>query len=108
MPSWLLNWFNEHVLQPEVSGLAGAALGALNTPGSSKWEKLLNFAAGICAAWFLTPAITEYFAMQTQSAKMAAAFIVGLVGMNLLSKIIDHVRRSKLSDLLSRNPTKRK
>ena len=96
----LTEWWDAHFLRPEVTGMIGSLLGVLNTPGTGWRERLFNFGAGLGAAWFLAPAIEDYFNLQSTNARMAVAFVVGLVGMNLLAKIVDYVKTTSLASLL--------
>lgn len=96
----MATWFDESVLRPEVAGLVGGVLGLFNTPGEGIRERAFNLGAGIGAAWFLAPALEDYLDVSSKNGQMAVAFVVGLVGMNLLAKIVSHVRRSSLFNLL--------
>lgn len=109
----LSDWMDTHLLRPEITGLVGSVLGVLNTPGSGWRERLFNFGAGLGAAWFLAPAIEDYFNLTSNNARMAVAFVVGLVGMNLLAKIIDYIKNTPLASIIkfklpqrSKRPTK--
>jgi hypothetical protein len=94
-------WFDENVLRPEVAGLVGGVLGLFNTPGDSLREKAFNLGAGVSAAWFLAPALEDYLEVSTKNGQMAIAFVVGLIGMNLLAKAIAYARKTGLFDLLN-------
>lgn len=93
------DWLDLHIMRPEVTGLIGSMLGVLNTPGAGWRQRVFNFGAGLGAAWFLAPAIEDYFNLNSTNARMAVAFVVGLVGMNLLAKVIDYVKNTPLAGL---------
>jgi hypothetical protein len=94
-------WFDAHVMRPETTGLIGSALGVVNAPGAGWRERLFNFGSGLGAAWFLAPAIEDYFELSSRNQRMAVAFVIGLVGMNLVAKVIEHVKKTPLFALLS-------
>lgn len=94
-----MGFFDDHLLRPEATGLIGSLLGVLNTPGTGWRERVFNFGAGAGAAWFIAPAVEDYFSLTSNNARMAVAFVVGLVGMNLLAKIIDYVKNTPLASL---------
>lgn len=96
-----MGFFDEHVLRPETTGLLGSILGAINAPGATWRERLFNFGSGLGAAWFLAPAVEDYFELASRNQRMAVAFVIGLVGMNLVSKVIEHVKNTPLFALLS-------
>lgn len=95
----MATWFDDSILRPEVAGFAGAMVGLFNAPGRSARERAFNLLAGLSVAWFIAPWVSEYFSINTKNGQMAVAFIVGLVGMNLVAKGIDYIRLTKLSDL---------
>lgn len=92
-------WFDDNILRPEVAGLSGAVVGVLNAPGRSWRERIFNLIAGISVAWFVAPWFSELVAYKAKNGQMAVAFVVGLVGMNLVAKTVDYVRAVKLSEL---------
>ncbi len=95
----MATWFDNTVLQPEVAGFAGAMVGLFNAPGRTTRERAFNLMAGLSVAWFVSPWVSDYFTIGTKNGQMAVAFIVGLMGMNLVAKGIDYVRVTRLSDL---------
>ena len=100
MPSWY-DWTSDNVIRPEVSGIAGAFLGLLNTPGATLRERVFNFLAGVSCAAFLAPSLDQYYNITSKSQTTAIAFVVGLLGMNLVAKAIDYLRQTSVSDLIS-------
>lgn len=96
-----MTWFDDSVLRPEVAGPVGALVGLFHTPGKSLRERAFNMVAGLGAAWFLAPWLTSYLSIDAKNGQMAVAFMVGLVGMNLLSKSIEYVKTTSLKRLFN-------
>jgi hypothetical protein len=88
------------VKSPDAAGVAGAILGWLSAPGGTLREQLFNILAGLCCAVFLAPWMAERAGIGSQSGRMAFAFIVGLVGMNILPKLIGAAKRTDWAALL--------
>ena len=97
-----MNWWDDnmtpHLVRPEVAGTAGAILGWLKAPGETVRMQAFNLLAGIAAAVYVAPYVTEQLGVTSQAGKFFAAFILGLIGMNLLSKAIE---LGKNADLLA-------
>ena len=96
-----MSW-DELVKSPDAAGVAGAILGWLSAPGGTLRMQLFNVGAGLGCAIFLAPFLAERAGIQSQSGRMAFAFIVGLVGMNLLPKLSNAVRALDWAAILSR------
>lgn len=96
-----MNW-DELVHSPDAAGVVGAILGWLSAPGGTMREQLFNVGAGLGAAIFLAPYFAERAGIQSQAGRMAFAFIVGLVGMNLLPKLSSAARSLDWAALLRR------
>jgi hypothetical protein len=91
----------EEILKsPDVAGTAGAILGWLSAPGGTLREQLFNVGAGFGAAFFLAPYMAERAGLESRASQMAFAFVVGLVGMNVLPKLISAAKRADWSALL--------
>lgn len=95
----MATWFDNTILRPEVAGAAGALVGLFNAPGKTWRERTFNALAGLSTAWFIAPWLSEYFPITTKNGQTALAFVVGLVGMNLVSKGIDYIKHTRFSDL---------
>lgn len=95
-----MSWFDENILRPETAGVAGALLGLFNAPGADLRERAFNLLAGVGAATFLGPWITDLIGVHSKNSSMALAFTVGLVGMNLVSKLIDQARTMTFADFV--------
>ena len=91
-----MNW-EDLVKSPDAAAAAGAVLGWLSAPGGTLREQLFNVGAGLGAAIFLAPLLAERAGMSSKAGEMAFAFIVGLVGMNLLPKLLSAAKRADLS-----------
>ena len=95
-----MNWFDDVWVRPESAGVAGALLGLFNAPGDTWRQRTFNLGSGIAASWFLAPWVCEVIGITSDNGRLALAFLVGLIGMNLVAKIINHVSVSSLADLL--------
>ena len=51
-------------------------------------------------AGFMGPAATEYFALNTPGMKAAAAFAIGLFGLNLMAAILAYLKNADIGALL--------
>lgn len=92
--------------RPEAAGTLGAILGALNAPGANLREQVYNLLAGIGAAVYLAPYVAEKFALVSPHGKMALAFLAGLVGMNIVAKLIAGAARFDWWDVVARKVKK--
>lgn len=98
-----MSW-EDIVKTPDVAGAAGAILGWLSAPGGTLRMQLFNLGAGVCCALFIAPYVAERAGMTSQPSQMAFAFVVGLIGMNILPKL---TVAAKKTDWLARFlPTK--
>jgi len=93
-----MNW--DDFLRPETAGTVGGLLGWLNAPGGTVKEQAFNLLSGIAAAIFLAPYLAERAGMASQTGRMAFAFVIGLVGMNLLAKLIAAAKKTDWAALL--------
>lgn len=94
-----MSW-EDIIKSPDAAGIAGAMLGWLNAPGGTLREQFFNVGAGFGAAFFLAPYLAERAGLSSRSSQMAFAFVVGLVGMNVLPKLIGSAKRIDWSALL--------
>jgi len=93
-----MSW-EEFVKTPDVAGGVGAVLGFLSAPGDTRRMQAFNLLAGFACAVFVAPYLAERAGMESQAAKMAFAFVVGLVGLNILPKL---TAAAKEADWLTR------
>lgn len=96
-----MNW-DDMLHSPDAAGVVGAILGWLSVPGGTMRAQLFNVGAGLGAAIFLAPFLAERAGIESQAGRMAFAFIVGLVGMNLLPKLSSAARGLDWAAILSR------
>lgn len=94
-----MSW-EEFVKSPDTAGVVGALLGWLSAPGGTLREQLFNVGAGLGAAIFLAPYLAERAGLSSQPGRMAFAFIIGLVGMNIVPKLMAAAKQSNWSSLL--------
>lgn len=94
-----MSW-EDLIKSPDAAGVAGAVLGWLSAPGGTLREQAFNVGAGFGAAFFLAPYLAERAGLSGRSSQMAFAFVVGLVGMNVLPKLIGAAKRADWSALL--------
>ena len=92
--------FEDLIKSPDAAGTVGAVLGWLSAPGGSLREQLFNISAGVACAVYLAPWLAERANIGSQHGRMAFAFIVGLVGMNIVPKLISAAKRADWASLL--------
>lgn len=93
-------WFDDNVLRPETAGTVGAIAALFRAPGDNLRERAFNLTVGLGVAWFVAPGICEYFGMASKNGRMAVAFVVGLVGMNLAVKAMEYVKDTPFGSML--------
>lgn len=96
-----MSW-NDYLHSPDTAGVVGAVLGWLSAPGGTLREQLFNIGAGLGAAIFLAPYLAERAGIGSMAGRMAFAFIVGLVGMNLVPKLSQAMRSLDWAAILSK------
>ena len=85
---------------PFIVGFLGAVVSLKGTPGLTWKERAVNVASGTLMAGFLSPALTEYFALTTPAMQSAAAFVVGLFGLNMTAAVGQWIKGADLSLLV--------
>ena len=100
-----MTWWDDNItpilMQPASAGVAGAVLGALNAPGLTLREQFFNLLAGVASAIYLAPFLAERADIRSDHGQLAFAFVVGLLGMNLLAKLIAAGRKFDWDALVS-------
>lgn len=92
---------------PFAVGVLGAIVALRGTPGTSWWERAFNLFCGAILAGYLSPALAEYFDLKTPATQSAAAFVVGLFGLNMVATVVQWSKTITLADLLPwRKPPK--
>ena len=69
---------------------------ARGAPGATWKERMFNLVAGTLLAGYLSPALTEYFHLTTPAMQSAAAFVVGLFGLNLTAAVVEYIKGADL------------
>lgn len=92
----------EHIAK---SPLIAGALGALvsmgrDMPGMTWAQRLAAVISGALLSGFFSPALSEYFGMDTAAMKSAMSFAVGLFGLNLMASILEWTKTVKVSDYI--------
>jgi hypothetical protein len=90
----------ELVKSPWIAGAMGALVALHGVPGVSWVERLFNLLAGALIAGYVSPAVAEYFGLQSEQMRMASAFLCGLFGINIFAAVVATLRTSDLRDLL--------
>ena len=80
-----------------LAGLAGGVVSLSYIKPLTKWQAFLAVFTGAVSAAYITPLIVNYFNLSS-TGEHGAAFLIGLVAMNLIPGII------KLSDRFKTNP----
>lgn len=88
-----------HLLRPESAGLVGAVLAFLRAPGATVTQKAFNLLSGVAMAVFVGPWLAEQVHITSRAGLIAFAFVLGLVGMNLVAKLIDRVSSMTWDDM---------
>lgn len=95
-----MSWWDDILMQPESAGTLGAILGALNAPGLTLRDQAFNLLGGLGAAIYLAPWMAERADITSSHGRLAFAFLFGLIGMNLLAKLITTARQIDWSGIL--------
>ena len=91
---------HELINSPWIAGAMGALVALHGVPGVSWVERLFNLLAGALIAGYVSPAVAEYFGLESEQMRMATAFLCGLFGINVVSAIVQTIRTSDIRDLL--------
>ena len=95
-----MSW-EEFIKSPDTAGVTGAILGWLSAPGGTLREQLFNIVAGFGAAIFVAPFFAERAGLTSQAGQNAFAFVLGLVGMNIIPKLTAAAKRVDVAALLT-------
>ena len=85
---------------PFFIGLLGAVIALRGVPGTSLKERVLNAASGSMMAGFFSPAAAEYFDLSSANMKAAAAFAIGLFGLNLMASLLAYIKNMDIAALI--------
>jgi len=85
---------------PFFIGLLGAMVALRGVPGASWKSRAFNALSGSLISGFTSPAIAEFFGLNTPTMESAAAFVVGLLGLNITAAVVGWISEMRLSDVL--------
>lgn len=77
---------------PFVVGAAGALISLRFVPGKGFVERFGIVAAGTACAGYVTPALAEWFGLQSPAMHGALAFLIGMFGLSLAAAGMQAVR----------------
>lgn len=85
---------------PFLIGLLGGVVALRTVPGASWTERVFNAASASMLAGFFSPALAEYFSLNTPAMQSACAFAVGLFGLNAVALMVAYIKTFDLSKVL--------
>lgn len=88
------------IRNPFLIGLLGSVVSLRGTPGASWPERLFNLLCGSLLAGFVSPAVAEYFGLNSAAMQSGSAFLVGLFGLNVAATLVQWIKTVTLADLL--------
>lgn len=74
--------------QQETAGILGSILAFLNSPGRRIFERAFNLLSGVACSIYVAPFIIYKLDVSTLGGRLCTAFLVGLLGMRLTSKLL--------------------
>lgn len=86
---------------PLTAGIGGALVGLRFAPGLTWPERLFNVAAGAACAGWVAPAAAEMFELISVSSQSALSFAIGMFGMSIAAALIDAVRATQWSEIIT-------
>lgn len=90
----------ELIKSPWVAGAMGALVALHGVPGLTWGERAFNVFAGLLIAGYVSPAAASYLGLAEPTMQSAAAFLMGLFGLNLIAAIVEAIRTADLGKLL--------
>ncbi len=84
---------------PFLIGLAGGIVALKGAPGQGWKERMFHVVCAGALAGFCAPALVEWFGLTSPAMQSAAAFLVGLFGLNLTATAVEWIREARLSDV---------
>lgn len=85
---------------PFIVGLLGGLVALRSVPGATWTERAFNAGSASLMAGFFSPALSEYFSLNSPAMQSAAAFAVGLFGLNAVSLVVAYLKTVDLSKVL--------
>lgn len=89
------------IMHPLTAGIGGALVGLRFAPGLSWPERAVNVIAGAACAGWIAPAAAELFELVSTASQAALAFAIGMFGMSIAAALIDAVRATQWSDIIT-------
>jgi hypothetical protein len=85
---------------PFLAGLFGGLLALRGVPGATFMQRFFTVISACILAGFMTPAVSEYFGIGSESMRSGVAFLIGLFGLNLVSAGTDYIKTLDLKSVL--------
>lgn len=93
--------FNPEIIKsPWVAGAMGALVALRGVPGITWLERFFNLICGAIIAGYMSPAVADYLGLVKAETHYAAAFLMGLFGLNLIAAIVEAIRTADLGKAL--------
>lgn len=90
----------ELIKSPWVAGAMGALVALRGVPGITWLERVFNLLCGAIIAGYMSPAAADYLGLTKPETHYAAAFLMGLFGLNLIAAIVEAIRTADLGSVL--------
>lgn len=86
---------------PLTAGIGGALVGLKFAPGLTWLERACNVAAGVACAGWIAPAAAEMFELLSVSSRSALSFAIGMFGMSIAAAIVEAMRATQWSEIVT-------
>ncbi len=99
-----MSWIDEvrnAISDPAAAGVAGSLLSLQWVPGATWKTKMISFLCGMACAIYVTPTLLDALDVRWHNSQSLFAFLLGLLGMNLLAKLGDFVSKTSIADLIA-------
>jgi ascorbate-specific PTS system EIIC-type component UlaA len=77
---------------PFLAGFFGGLIALRVVPGATMIERLYTVIAACILAGFTSPAVAEYFGVESEAMRSAVSFLIGLFGLNFVSSGTEYIR----------------
>lgn len=92
--SWAL--FTKYLV-PLIPGAAGSLLALLfMNKGMARIEKVTGFFGGLACAYFIAPALVEYFQIEGHQTQSAISFLIGVFGLATARELAKEIQELRL------------
>ena len=85
---------------PFLAGFFGGLLALRAVPGSTFLGRLYTVIAASILAGFTSPAVAEYFGIESESSRSAVSFLIGLFGLNFVASGTEYIKTLDLRSIL--------